>query len=197
MDSPPKRRKHSYSQYRRHPSDASQSHFVVQLFPYQGDVPTNVGINKQNSSNSRRGQTTGGSETSGDSSSSKEIVLRGSRDNTESNDMLQCNADALTPKWGKALRCPSRMVSLMAELITTDARQLSDETGSTVTELTQAVRPSLVLSSCGYAVMVRSHAPSLAMAPIGGCLSCAGGGSRASLGVRRGQWSTKTTGLSS
>ena len=28
-----------------------------------------------------------------------------------------------------------------------------------------------------------SHAPSLAMAPIGGCLSCAGGGSRASLGT--------------
>lgn len=71
MDSPPKRRKHSHSQYRR------QSHFVVQLFPYQGDVPTNVGINKQNSSNSRRGQTTGGSETSGDSSSSKEIVACG------------------------------------------------------------------------------------------------------------------------
>ena len=77
MDSPPKRRKHSHSQYRRHPSDASQSHFVVQLFPYQGDVPTNVGINQQNSSNSRRGQTTGGSETSGDSSSSKQIVACG------------------------------------------------------------------------------------------------------------------------
>lgn len=77
MDSPPKRRKHSHSQYRRHLRNASQSHFVVQLFPYQGDVPTNVGINQQNSSNSRRGQTTGGSETSGDSSSSKEIVACG------------------------------------------------------------------------------------------------------------------------